>query len=50
VFFVVHIYMLTIEKGFIEHIKPMLNGFDKVDLSAVEKAYLKADEPGHISK
>ena len=27
---------------------PMVNGFDEVDLSAEEEAYLERDEPGHI--
>lgn len=47
-FVIVHVYMLTIDKGFIESVKTMLNGFDEVDLTPVEEAYLEADEPGEI--
>jgi hypothetical protein len=27
---------------------PMISGFDEVELSAEEEAYLEKDEPGHI--
>ncbi len=47
-FLLVHLYMLTIGEGFLKHVRPMLNGFDMVDLSRVEEAYLEEDEPGHI--
>ena len=32
-FLIIHVYMLTIGEGFIKHVKPMINGFDDVDLS-----------------
>jgi len=47
-FLMIHLYMLSIGDSFIHHVTPMLNGFDEVDLSHVEEAYLEADEPGHI--
>ena len=47
-FLLVHLYMLTIGEGFLKHVRPMLNGFDMVDLSRVEEAYLEEDETGHI--
>ena len=47
-FLIIHLYMLTIGEGFFKHVKPMINGFDEVDLSKVEEAYLEADEPEHI--
>lgn len=47
-FLMIHLYMLTIGDGFFHHVKPMLNGFDEVDLSQAEEAYLEADEPNHI--
>jgi len=47
-FLLIHLYMLTIGDGFMKHVKPMLNGFDMVDLSNIEEAYLEADEPGLI--
>jgi len=27
---------------------PMISGFDEVELSEAEEAYLEKDEPGHI--
>jgi len=47
-FAMIHVYMLTTGHSFIGHIMPMISGFDEVELSPVEEAYLKADEPGHI--
>jgi thiosulfate reductase cytochrome b subunit len=47
-FVVIHVYMLTTGRSFIGHITPMITGFDEVDLSSVEEAFLESDEPGHI--
>jgi thiosulfate reductase cytochrome b subunit len=47
-FVIVHVYMLTIGHSFQEHVKPMLTGFDEVELSPEEEAYLVKDEPSHI--
>lgn len=47
-FVIVHVYMLTLGGPFVEHVKPMITGFDKVDLSPEEAAYLERDEPGRI--
>jgi thiosulfate reductase cytochrome b subunit len=46
-FIVVHVYLLTIG-GMWHHIKPMITGFDEVDLSSEEAAYLEQDEPDLI--
>lgn len=48
VFIIVHIYLFTTGDSFIEHVKPMVTGFDEVELSPEEEAYLEKDEPGHI--
>lgn len=48
VFVIAHIYLLTTGHSFKEHVMPMINGFDEVDLSKEEEAYLERDEPGHI--
>lgn len=48
VFIIAHVYLLTTGHSFREHVRPMINGFDEVDLSAEEEAYLERDEPGHI--
>lgn len=49
-FVVAHLYLLTLGHGFRAHVKPMLTGFDHVDLSAEEEAYLKANEPWRLRK
>lgn len=48
VFIIAHIYLLTTGHSFKEHVMPMISGFDEVDLSPEEEAYLEKDEPGHI--
>jgi len=47
-FIVVHIYLFTTGHSFVEHVKPMVTGFDEVDLTPEEEAYLEKDEPSHI--
>lgn len=39
-FVVIHIYLLTIGHGFREHVRPMLSGYDKVELTPEAEAYL----------
>lgn len=48
VFVVAHVYLLTTGHSFKEHVMPMINGFDEVELSPEEEAYLERDEPRHI--
>ena len=45
VFVLIHVYMLTTGHSFREHIMPMISGFDEVDLTPEEEAYLLKDEP-----
>jgi thiosulfate reductase cytochrome b subunit len=47
-FVIIHLYLLTLGGPVVEHVKPMITGFDKVDLSPEEEAYLERDEPGLI--
>jgi len=47
-FVVAHVYLLTTGHSFREHVAPMITGYDKVDLSEAEEAYLMQDEPGRI--
>ena len=48
-FLIVHIYLMTTgDHSVWAHIKPMFTGYDHVDLSDAEEAYLEADEPGRI--
>lgn len=48
-FVVIHIYLLTIGHGFREHVKPMINGYEEVDLTDEQEAYLEANEPERLS-
>ncbi len=48
VFIILHIYLLTTGHSFREHVKPMVTGYDDIDLSDAEAAYLKQDEPQRI--
>ena len=47
-FVVVHVYMLTIGHGFREHVRPMITGFDRVNLTSEEEAYLRQAEPARL--
>ena len=42
------LYLLTTGHSFKAHVMPMIDGFDEVELSAEEEAYLEQDVPGHI--
>lgn len=48
VFVILHIYLLTTGHSFIVHVRSMITGYDEVDLSDEEYAYLKADKPGKL--
>lgn len=47
-FIIIHVYLLTTGHSFAEHVRPMITGYDKVELTPAEEAYLEADEPGRI--
>ncbi|HCL63391.1 MAG TPA: cytochrome B [Rhizobium sp.] len=47
-FVIVHVYLLTVGGSFVKHVKPMVTGFDTVDLTPEEEAYLRKDEPRRI--
>lgn len=49
-FVIVHVYLLTAGHSFVEHVKPMITGFDTVDLTPEEEAYLAADEPRRLKR
>ncbi len=49
-FVIAHVYLLTTGHSFIDHIKPMVTGYDDVELSDEELAYLRADEPNRIAE
>ncbi|MCB1755912.1 MAG: cytochrome b/b6 domain-containing protein [Gammaproteobacteria bacterium] len=48
VFVIAHVYLLTTGHSFIAHVKPMVTGYDDVELTEAELAYLKQDDPGSI--
>lgn len=47
-FVLIHVYMLTTGHSFREHLMPMIDGFDDVDLTPEEEAYLRKDQPSDI--
>ncbi len=47
-FAIIHIYMTTTGKTPFAYIKTMITGFEKVELSEVEEAYLEAEYPGRL--
>ncbi|NCA71938.1 MAG: cytochrome B [Sphingobacteriia bacterium] len=47
-FVLIHVYMLTIGHSFRAHLMPMITGFDEVDLTPEEEAYLTKDQPDDI--
>ena len=48
VFIILHIYLLTTGHSVREHLMPMISGYDEVDLTDAEAAYLEEDEPGRL--
>lgn len=47
-FVIVHVYLLTTGHSFKEHFMPMIHGFDEVELSPEEEAYLEKYEPRRV--
>ena len=47
-FVIIHLYLLTVGHGFRHHVKPMISGFDEVDLTPEQEAYLEANEPWRL--
>jgi thiosulfate reductase cytochrome b subunit len=47
-FIIIHLYLLTIGHGFRAHVKPMITGYEEIDLSPEEEAYLIKDEPWRL--
>lgn len=50
IFVIAHVYLLTTGHSFIEHVKPMITGYDDVELTDEELAYLRQDEPDAIKE
>ncbi|HHH38005.1 MAG TPA: cytochrome B [Sedimenticola sp.] len=49
-FIIIHLYLLTTGGSFIGHVKPMITGYDAVELTPAEEAYLKEDEPDRVKE
>ena len=47
-FVIVHVYLLTVGHGFREHVRPMVTGYDEIDLTPEQEAYLESNEPGRL--
>ncbi|MBW8320846.1 MAG: cytochrome b/b6 domain-containing protein [Arenimonas sp.] len=47
-FVVIHVYLLTVGHGFVSHVKPMLTGFDEIDLTPEQERYLETNEPQRL--
>ncbi|WP_095589633.1 cytochrome b/b6 domain-containing protein [Actibacterium ureilyticum] len=47
-FIIVHVYLLTVGHGFRAHVRPMVTGYDEIDLTPEQEAYLETNEPGRI--
>jgi len=47
-FIVVHVYLLTVGHGFREHVRPMVTGYDCINLTPEQEAYLETNEPWRL--
>jgi len=47
-FIIIHVYLLTTGHSFAAHVKPMISGYDEVELTEAERAYLEQDEPDRL--
>lgn len=47
-FVIVHVYLLTIGHGFRAHLRPMITGFEEIDLTPEQETYLETNEPWRI--
>ncbi len=49
-FVIIHLYLLTTGGSFIHHLAPMITGYDDVELTDAELAYLEQDEPQRLKR
>ena len=50
IFIIAHIYLLTTGHSFKEHVKPMITGYDEVELTVEEWAYLESDKSNILKR
>ena len=49
-FIIIHLYLLTTGGSFVHHVAPMITGYDEVELTDAELAYLEQDEPQRLKE
>jgi thiosulfate reductase cytochrome b subunit len=49
-FVLIHVYMTTTGKTVTHYVKTMITGYESIELSAAEAAYLEEDQPGLLKK
>lgn len=47
-FVIVHVYLLTVGHGFRAHVRPMVTGYDEIELTQEQEAYLEQNEPERL--
>jgi len=47
-FVIANVYLLTVGHSFRAHLRPMITGFDRIDLTAEQESYLERNEPARI--
>lgn len=47
-FVIIHVYLLTVGHGFRAHVRPMVTGYDEIELTPEQEAYLETNEPGRL--
>ena len=49
-FVITHVYLLTLGHGFRAHVRPMIDGYEEIDLTPEQESYLETNEPGRLKK
>ena len=49
-FIIVHLYLLTIGHGFFKHVAPMVTGYEDINLTDEQEAYLIGNEPWRLTE
>lgn len=49
-FVIIHVYLLTIGHGFRSHVKPMITGYEDINLTPEQETYLEINEPWRLKE
>jgi thiosulfate reductase cytochrome b subunit len=49
-FVIIHVYMTTTGKTVTHYVETMITGYETIELTAAEAAYLEEDQPGVLKK